>query len=43
MFSVVGPKKLRSKMPEWVPAPLPVMNAQDLEQELNESEIIREV
>ena len=43
VFSVVGPKKLRSKMPEWVPAPLPVMNAQDLEQELNESEIIREV
>jgi len=42
VFSVVGPEKLKSKMPEWVPAPVPVMNEQDLEQELNESEIVRE-
>ena len=42
LFSVVGDKSFKEAFPEWVPAPKPILNEQDVDSEREESEIQRE-
>jgi len=42
LFSVIGDKSFKEEFPEWVPAPKPILNEQDVDSEREESEIQRE-
>jgi hypothetical protein len=42
LFSVIGDKAFKEEFPEWVPAPKPILNEQDVDSEREESEIQRE-
>lgn len=42
LFSVIGDKSFKEAFPEWVPAPKPILNEQDVDSEREESEIQRE-
>lgn len=42
LFSIVGNKDFKEAFPEWVPAPKPILNEQDIDPEREESEIERE-